>query len=278
MDTFGLSASMTAHSTGGRKASMVVRLIIALSFWLSITASTAFAGAHAEGDNSKNPKYRPSEEALAALVSDNTVKVDEGEFIVFTPQDQTPSTGLILYPGGLCDPRGYAPLMREIAAASYLAVIVPMPNNLAIMGNEKANDVKSAFPDIEQWTISGHSLGGASAVMYLGKYPEGVNALIMFDSYTSDEESADELDIPILSLYANSHHNPERPELFENAKQFLPSSVEYQVVDGADHMQFGSFVKEDIVEQNTATISESEQRAKIIEGAVAFLEKVYAAE
>lgn len=242
----------------------------AFLFWLLAIVTTGCAV-----DAQRNTAFRANEEALAAIVSNDNVTVAEREWIVFQPMGEEPAIGLILYPGRLCDPRGYAPLMQAIAAAGYLGVIVPMPGNIATNGVDEALDVKAAFPAVKSWAISGHSLGGTAAASFLRRHPYGADALILYDSYTTDAPAMTNATQPILSLYANSDLHPKRLQRFEESKQYLPDHVRYQVVDGADHMQFGSFRTEDIAEFNTATISEAEQRAKIVASTLAFLTQVF---
>ena len=243
---------------------------VAFSFCLLAVGTTGCAE-----DIQENTAFRANEEALAAIVSGDNVRVTEGEWIVFQPNGEEPAIGFILYPGRLCDPRGYAPLMQEIAAAGYLGVIVPMPGNIATNGVDKALDVKAAFPAIKNWAISGHSLGGTAAASFLRRHPDSADALIMYDSYTTDAPALSDATQPILSLYANSDLHPKRLQRFKESKQYLPDHVRYQVVNGADHMQFGSFRPEDITEFNTATISEKEQRAKIVASTLSFLAEVF---
>ena len=59
----------------------------------------------------------PTAEAMAALAVDDSVTVEEGDWLIMRPGASTPTTGFILYPGANCDIRGYAPVLREIAAA-----------------------------------------------------------------------------------------------------------------------------------------------------------------
>ena len=72
----------------------------------------------------------PMPEALNALESTSQVIVEQDDWIVFSPDEDTAKTGLIFYPGGRVDPRSYAPAAHEIAAQGYQTIIVPMPFNL----------------------------------------------------------------------------------------------------------------------------------------------------
>ncbi|HUV93743.1 MAG TPA: alpha/beta hydrolase, partial [Anaerolineae bacterium] len=62
----------------------------------------------------------PMPEALAALESSSEIQVTMDRWLVFSPTNQEPGTGLILYPGGRVDPRSYAPTARAIATEGYV--------------------------------------------------------------------------------------------------------------------------------------------------------------
>ncbi|MBE2268205.1 MAG: alpha/beta hydrolase, partial [Anaerolinea sp.] len=83
--------------------------------------------------------------AETALVTDSAVTVDSSRWLVFKPNVEA-TTGLIFYPGGKVNPAAYAPLARAAAEAGFLAVIVPMPLNLAILDTSAADAVIDAFP------------------------------------------------------------------------------------------------------------------------------------
>ena len=113
--------------------------------------------------------YPPMPEALDALESDSAVTVRKVEvaeweensnyYYVFEPNNVDPTVGFIFYPGGLVDPRSYAPPVRAIAAEGYLTIIVKMPDDLAPLGARRANTIidNDEYPGIEKWIIGGHS-------------------------------------------------------------------------------------------------------------------------
>ena len=69
--------------------------------------------------------------ALEAMESSPDVRVLRNDWFVFMPKRVNPSRGFIFYPGGLVDPKAYAPFAQDIAVAGYLVVIPPMPLNFA---------------------------------------------------------------------------------------------------------------------------------------------------
>jgi hypothetical protein len=122
----------------------------------------------------------PMDEALVAMNSSETVTVQTEPWLVFQPAHKAPTTGLIFYPGGHVDPRAYAPPAQKIAENGYLVVIVPMPLNLAVFGAGKAEAVISAYPEIQNWVIAGHSLGGSMAASYADNNPDSVAGIVLW--------------------------------------------------------------------------------------------------
>jgi len=105
-----------------------------------------------------------------AVALAETAQTERGWY-VFEP-DGEPRAGFIFYPGGLVDPAAYSPLMQRLSDEGVLAVIVPMPLDLAVFGIGRAGDVVEAYPDIDTWVLSGHSLGGAMAAEYTKSIPD----------------------------------------------------------------------------------------------------------
>lgn len=53
--------------------------------------------------------------------------VTDDNLIVFTPQNTTVTTGLIIYTGAKVEPKAYVPLANDISQAGYEVIITPMP-------------------------------------------------------------------------------------------------------------------------------------------------------
>ena len=221
-----------------------------------------------------------AEGALSALVSDDQVIVVEDDWLSFVPRGQTPRAGLILYPGAQCDHRGYANPLRAIAQEGYLVVSLPMPLNYAILGIDKVNEVKAAYPDIETWVLAGHSLGGAMAATFAATDPEAIDGLILWDSHAYEGADLSQSDLPVAQLYRSSQDLPMPPNFVANA-QYLPPSADLTPVLGGNHMNFGHF---DVAENFAAvmlsdravenTLSLSEQHDVIVKANLEFLGRV----
>ena len=83
----------------------------------------------------------PDSEALAALESDSSVKVELAEEgWVFTPTSGDATRGVVFYPGGRVDVRSYAPYARGVAEQGFVVVMTPMPLSLAVLDANAADD------------------------------------------------------------------------------------------------------------------------------------------
>ena len=72
-------------------------------------------------------------------------------------------TGVTFIPGALVDPRAYERIFAPIVDAGYPVFIVKPPLGLAFTVPDAVADAETAAPEVEQWVIAGHSLGGALA-------------------------------------------------------------------------------------------------------------------
>jgi hypothetical protein len=98
-------------------------LIIAIVLLITVVGFVVWAS---------NP-LGPMPEALEAMHSDSQVQVTENRWITFQPAGSQPDTGLVIC-GGRVDPRSMPPSLVR-SPSRILAVIVPMPLNLAVFGS-----------------------------------------------------------------------------------------------------------------------------------------------
>jgi len=178
-------------------------------------------------------------EALAAMATDEQVTVTEGEWIVFTPNTGTPTKGLIFYPGGEVDERGYALPLHEIAAAGYLVILVPMPLQLAVFAPDKASEVIAAYPEIDTWAIAGHSLGGSMAARYTFHHPENIAGLILCDAYPADDMTENTMAVRMIH---RSDATGAPPEDYAPQLHRLPEQTDFVPLEGGQHLNFGNFI------------------------------------
>jgi hypothetical protein len=204
-----------------------------------------------------NNALQPMPEALAALQSDELVQVQTSPWLEFRPANGSAGSGVIFYPGGKVDPRAYAPPMRQVAAQGYLAVIVPMPLNLAVFAPGKAAQVMAAHPEITHWIIGGHSLGGAMAANFVKKNPSLVDGLFFWAAYPASSDDLSQQDIKVVSIYG-SLDGLATGDKIGASRAWLPAGTSWIVVEGGNHAQFGWYG--DQPGDNPAEIGREEQQ------------------
>ena len=213
--------------------------------------------------------YRPDETALESI--DRAATRTENGWLVFHPNETTPTTGLVLYPGGRVDYRAYAPQAEAIADAGYKVVLVPMPLNFAIFGANRADDVIDAFPEIETWAVGGHSLGGAMAAEYVKTPSTSVEGLILWAAYPAENNDLSEVDLAVLSLYASNDKVASLQEI-QDSKARLPEDTSYVEIEGGNHAGFGWYGPQN--GDGQLEISNQNQQDQIVSATVTFLQNL----
>lgn len=192
----------------------------------------------------------------------------------FQPDDQTATTALIYYPGGLVEPDAYAVTGQAIAEAGYLVIIPDMPLNLAFLATNEADDIIAAHPQIEKWVIGGHSLGGSMAAEYAFDHLETIEGLILFASYPASSIDFSTTTLPILSIYGSKDFGIDG---IEASLPQLPPEAILKVLEGGNQCaqqtlgdaQFGDYGEQE--GDGIATISRQSQQEQIIFETVNFL-------
>jgi hypothetical protein len=209
--------------------------------------------------------------ALQALNSTSQVYVSqENGWVIFYPaENPRPETGFIFYPGGKVDYRAYAPLLQLIAAKGYFVAVVPVPLNLAFFDVNAAARVEAAYPEIQNWFVGGHSLGGVAASSYAASHEE-IRGVVFWASYPADD-SLKTKNIPAVSIYGTNDGLATGDKLDASRALLLPDT-KFVAIEGGNHAQFGSYGPQ--AGDNAATISPEEQWTQAAEATAAFFELV----
>ena len=172
--------------------------------------------------------------------------------LVFTPEEA--ETGLIFYPGGKVEYLAYQPLMQAFAAEGILCVLVEMPFNLAVLDVDAADGIQEEYPEIEEWYIGGHSLGGSMAASYVADHTDEYEGLVLLASYSTAELADSRLNV--ISIYGSKDEVLNR-EKYEKNRSNLPADFNEYVIDGGCHAYFGVYGHQD--GDGTPTISNQQQ-------------------
>ncbi len=194
-------------------------------------------------------------EPLAEVRANSAIAVDDApQGIVMTPSDGESDLGLVFVPGAKVDPWAYAPILQDLAEDGVTVVITRPWLNLAFFDLRGLDAFTSAAPDIDDWTVGGHSLGGVRAC----QLATDAEALVLFGSYCAGDVSAS--DLRVLSV-SGSEDGLSTPAKIEDARHLLPADAEMIEIAGASHASFGDYGPQ--AGDGTPTISDEEMHAQV---------------
>jgi len=184
----------------------------------------------------------PGEVALRTLQSTPTISVasDGNGGFEFSSRSTPPKAGLVLYPGGRVDVRSYAPVAAAIASYGYLVVVPRVHLNLAVFEPNAANDAIEAHPEIESWSVGGHSLGGAMAAQYASKNVDRLDGLVLLAAYASGDSDLSKSDLQVIDIVGTLDGVISR-ENHAAGKALLPPDTDFKELEGGNHAQFGDY-------------------------------------
>ena len=156
--------------------------------------------------------------------------------VVMSPSEGDSATGLVFVPGAKVDPYAYMHKLSGIVEDGATVVITKPTLNLALADLRPLETFTDAAPDVDQWFVGGHSLGGVKACQYAGD--SDVSGLVLFGSYCASDLSGSGL--AVLSFVAEND-GLSTPEKIVDAAGFLPDDAVTIDIPGANHADFGDY-------------------------------------
>lgn len=191
-----------------------------------------------EGASAWLRPFPATDAARAALVSDSTVTITEsGSWYTFAPSSQA-TTGLVYSPGARVDVRATAAVLRPLAEAGYVVVVLKEPLGIALTDLGQSAGPIDAHPEITHWAVGGHSLGGVAAARFAEDHPQLVDGLLLHASYPLDDMSGADLAVTSIS---GSEDGLSTPAKVDASQAKLPADTTYVQVSGAVHAFFADY-------------------------------------
>ncbi len=201
--------------------------------------------------------YRADDVSMGVMQREASIRVQDNIVIQApaTPND----TALIFYPGAKVEHLAYLPILDKIVKSTGITcILVRMPFNMAIFHANAATKVMDQFPEIKNWYIGGHSMGGAMASYYASRNQERIQGLILLGAYIYGEYPAEDA----LTVYGT--FNTSVAEKINYTENIV-------VIEGGNHAQFGNYGKQK--RDPDATISSEEQQDIAVEAIKEFIAK-----
>lgn len=239
------------------KAKLLIAIISVTFFSVIFIGCVVYLNDYYRADNVAIDEYAISDLVIKEVLENNT--------IVYVPEEI--KAGLIFYPGGKVEYTAYEPLMKELSANGILCVLIEMPFNLAVFDINAATGIQEMYPEVEQWFIGGHSLGGSMAAVHLKDYAKDYDGLILLGAYSTADVS--ETSLEVLSIYGSEDNVLNKEKYRENINN-LPSDYIEIIIEGGCHAYFGMYGEQE--GDGTATISHEEQIDITVDTIVDFID------
>ena len=211
-------------------------------------------------------------EAIQVLDQPSGVTVTKGKWITLTPEQNPPAiTGYIFYPGARVNYQAYSPALVEIARSGTQVFLTKMPLNMAVFDPNLADEIIQANPQIKNWIIGGHSLGGAMAAQYASTHVADITGLILLGAYPTKSSDLSKSNISILTISGEKDSLATKEDI-QNSLQLLPEDATWIEIIGGNHAQMGWYGSQS--GDQPATISREEQQKQIIQAVIPFIQKV----
>ncbi|WP_259519009.1 alpha/beta hydrolase [Halanaeroarchaeum sp. HSR-CO] len=191
--------------------------------------------------------YAATPDELQTVEKNPAVTVSSlGDGYVLSPgagaveRDGDTPTALVFYPGGRVHPNAYVPVLAPVVERTGVTIFIPKPPlYLAVFDVDMAGQIITDHPEIEQWFVGGHSLGGAMACRYVARSPGQVSGLVLFGSYCDRDVGA--ADVRVLSVRGERDGILDA-ESARNNRENLPADGTIEVtIEGMNHSQFGGY-------------------------------------
>jgi hypothetical protein len=208
-----------------------------------------------------NDYYRAEAVAKKAMIGNDAIQVQESErYYLFLNQNEKTNKGIVFYPGGKVDETAYAPLLSQLAKNGYEVYLVKMPAKLAIFGINAAEDIMEDATHINEWTMMGHSLGGAMAASFSANHDELVDCLVLLAAYSTEDLT--EKEIEVFSFYGTEDKvlNMDKYEEYHNN---LPEDAIEEVIDGGNHANYAHYGAQE--GDGEASITREEQQECVLD-------------
>lgn len=189
--------------------------------------------------------------------------------IVLSPAENASGVGLVFIPGARVDPYAYMYKLSGIVDETGATVVITRPTlNLAFFDARPLSALTVDAPEVNEWFVGGHSLGGVRACQLVDApdaAAQGVVGLVLFGSYCANDLS--DSGLKALSI-SGSEDGLSTPEKIASAAHLLPDNAVFVQIEGANHASFGDYGAQP--GDGEATIDSEQMRKEITQVLVAF--------
>lgn len=223
------------------------KILLAAALLLAVMAGVFFGYVSDE--------YRADNKAKAVLQSAQVQVQDD--MIILMPEKEG-DTALIFYPGAKVEYTAYLPVLDQLRQNGISCILMKMPFNMAIFSPSAADKAYSMLPEVSNWFIGGHSMGGAMASSYFAAHQDQLRGLILLGAYIYGDVSPQDA----LTVYGT---------LNSDIEKHLDYTENVVAIEGGNHAQFGNYGEQR--GDPAGFISREEQQAEAVSAILNFIKE-----
>jgi hypothetical protein len=179
---------------------------------------------------------------LEKVQNDNLISIIENDVeYIIQVKDTNPTTNFIFVSGGLVEEKAYIHNLAEMAKINNIRIYVPKVFLKLAIFDQGVVDRVVNLHKLSSYFVGGHSLGGVVACYHTKKHPDTTKGLFLMGSIC--DEDIKSYKGQVLSLIGTEDKLMSGNSRTEKNKN-LPSQSIIEVIEGANHAQFGNYGKQ----------------------------------
>ena len=201
---------------------------------------------------------------------DVTIRHTDASFVI-EPAEGGSDVGLVFIPGAQVDPAAYLWKLSGIVAETGATVVITEPTlNLAFFDTRPLSTFTADAPDVAEWYVGGHSLGGVRACQLAATGADAAADPEVAGSCCSAATARTTCRTPTCACSRSSASRTgcRRPRRWRRRRRCCPRRVTV-LLEGANHASFGDYGPQP--GDGVATASDEETRDRITAAVSEFL-------
>lgn len=204
-----------------------------------------------------NDFYEASEN-VSQIMTEYQDRIHTQDNLTLIDAKESSDIGIVFYPGGKVEAIAYMPLLIQLANENINCVLVEMPFNLAVFNIDGGLDALETMPNVKEWYLMGHSLGGAMASQFMEENHDLFKGLILLGAYPVNDAP-----IETMTLYGTY-------DIMLDLEKVSQSDIIFEIA-GGNHAYFGDYGEQE--GDGKATISRTVQQVIAVEKILNFIRK-----
>ncbi len=146
--------------------------------------------------------------------------------------------GFIIFAGAKTDEASYSYIAELLHEDGYTVIIPKQLFHLSVFGARHGIEIMEEHPEIDEWILIGHSMGGRTISRIADKEPDKLIGIAFLATFASKDLS--DLTFPAIRISAENDGIMDNEQM-ESHSDRLPEGSVSIMLEGANHRGFGGY-------------------------------------